>query len=278
MCNFGYGVLKYSLFFINFFIFLGSAAIGGFMIWALTISQDLPITSFFAFFVCLECVLTLVGVTFFVMSFFGWFGALRDNIIALKLFCLICGLVILVEVAAIIVIFLLVYVPNVREGLRPEQITEEAIQNYREKEGATELVDDIQERFQCCGGSDNEEGYKDWNQNRYFNCSKPDVKFGDFCSVPFSCCKFTEDEYKNLLCGKGMAHPDTDPTVRDATINTKGCYLAFVDYLKSNILVVGGVAIGILVPQVILFFFARDLDAKIQFRRKKLGNNYRAAR
>ena len=38
--------------------------------------------------------------------------------------------------------------------------------------------------------------------------------------------------------------------MRDATIYTKGCYLAFVDYLKSNILVVGGVAIAIVVPQV----------------------------
>lgn len=278
MCNFSYGVLKYSLFFINFFLFLGSAAVLGFMIWGLTISEDLPITSFFGFFICHFCVLTLIGAIFFAMSFFGWFGALRDNIIALKVFWLICGVVILLEVLVIILIFLLVYVPNVRESLRPEQITEEAIQNYREKEGTTELVDDIQERFQCCGGSNSEEGYKDWNQNRYFNCSNPDVKFGDFCSVPFSCCKFTEDEYKNLLCGKGMAHPDTDPTVRDATIYTKGCYLAFVDYLKSNILVVGGIAIAILVPQVMLFFFARDLDAKINYRREKMGLNYRPAR
>ena len=72
-----------------FLLQLGSAAVLGFMIWGLTISEDLPITSFFGFFVCHFCVLTLIGAIFFAMSFFGWFGALRDNIIALKVVSLI---------------------------------------------------------------------------------------------------------------------------------------------------------------------------------------------
>ena len=72
-----------------FLLQLGSAPFLGFMIWALTISEDLPITSFFGFVSSYLCVLTLIGAIFFVMSFFGWFGALRDNIIALKVVSLI---------------------------------------------------------------------------------------------------------------------------------------------------------------------------------------------
>lgn len=275
MCNIGYGILKYALFFINFFLFLGAGAVAGFMIWGLVISEDLPITSFFEFFTCLQCVLELMGSTFFVLSFFGWLGALRDNLLCLKLFRLLMGIVILLELALIIIIFLLVYVPDVRSDLRPDQITGEAMKNYREKEGATELVDSVQERFQCCGGSDNNEGYKEWTVNLYFNCSNPDVKFGDFCSVPYSCCKVEPGEYKNLLCGKGMAHPDMDPAEREKTIYTKGCFLAFVDYLKGNILWIGGVSIGILFPEIILFSFARDLESKIIDRREKLKRTQR---
>lgn len=39
----------------------------------------------------------------------------------------------------------------------------------------------------CCGFSDDDEGYKAWNNNMYFNCTD-DNKSAEKCAVPWSCC------------------------------------------------------------------------------------------
>ena len=41
-----------------------------------------------------------------------------------------------------------------------------------------------------------------------------------------------------------------DATVRETTIYTRGCFYALVERLKSDILIVAGIGIGILIPQV----------------------------
>lgn len=43
-------------------------------------------------------------------------------------------------------------------------------------------------QFQCCGLADGDTGYKDWQENVYFNCSDSNPSV-EKCSVPASCCK-----------------------------------------------------------------------------------------
>lgn len=47
----------------------------------------------------------------------------------------------------------------------------------------------------CCGFSNDDEGYKQWGQNMYFNCSVSD-SMKDLnklaCAVPESCCKYKD--------------------------------------------------------------------------------------
>lgn len=42
-------------------------------------------------------------------------------------------------------------------------------------------------QMDCCGFSDDDEGYKAWNNNMYFNCTD-DNKSAEKCAVPWSCC------------------------------------------------------------------------------------------
>ena len=43
----------------------------------------------------------------------------------------------------------------------------------------------------CCGYSNTASGYKDWDNNEYFNCTEGNQSF-EKCAVPWSCCKFEE--------------------------------------------------------------------------------------
>lgn len=46
----------------------------------------------------------------------------------------------------------------------------ELVERYRDNADYRQLIDNVQEKFECCGVT--EDGYKDWNQNIYFNCSR----------------------------------------------------------------------------------------------------------
>ena len=52
----------------------------------------------------------------------------------------------------------------------------------------------------CCGFSDDDEGYRAWNKNMYFNCSD-DNKSAESCAVPWSCCVLKDvRRHINLKC------------------------------------------------------------------------------
>ena len=46
-------------------------------------------------------------------------------------------------------------------------------------------------QFKCCGVSNSDYGYRDWQENMYFNCSDQNPSV-ERCGVPHSCCKFKQ--------------------------------------------------------------------------------------
>jgi len=99
----------------------------------------------------------------------------------------------------------------------------DGMQNYGKPshEGVTETWDLIQFDFKCCGSAN----YTDWRQYLVD-------------SVPDSCCK---TETKG--CGQ--------PPLNLPTINTQGCLTLFEDLFVGNIGIVGGVAIGIFMVELL---------------------------
>ncbi len=43
-------------------------------------------------------------------------------------------------------------------------------------------------QFECCGVSNSDDGFKDWQDNMYFNCSAENPSV-EKCGVPHSCCR-----------------------------------------------------------------------------------------
>uniref|UniRef100_A0A8C3KNY0 Tetraspanin-33 n=1 Tax=Calidris pygmaea TaxID=425635 RepID=A0A8C3KNY0_9CHAR len=96
----------------------------------------------------------------------------------------------------------------------------------------------------CCGGI----SYKDWSQNMYFNCTATNPS-RERCSVPFSCClRDTQEAVINTMCGQGMQAMSY--LEASAFIYTNGCIDTLVNWIHSNLFLLGGIALGLAVPQV----------------------------
>ncbi|XP_060588542.1 tetraspanin-33-like isoform X2 [Ruditapes philippinarum] len=265
-------ITKYALFFLNFTLFLVCGAVTGLMAWIL-VEKEKAVLNAYDFFLDPACVLCLAGSVAFVVSFFGWYGSLREYVFFLAIYRYIMMFLFFVEMVFIVLIFVIVYVPESRNQLNiyPEDSLKEAIVKYRDDEDMQNLIDGIQELLECCGTSNDDIGYKDWARNPYFNCSTEleTSDFGEFCSVPFSCCKKENNGLINYLCGRGMQKSTTSETLRSETIYIQGCFKSITSILQNNVIVVGGVIIGILIPQMLLTSFTGRLIEQIEMQMAK---------
>uniref|UniRef100_A0A663M0K6 Tetraspanin-33 n=1 Tax=Athene cunicularia TaxID=194338 RepID=A0A663M0K6_ATHCN len=94
-------------------------------------------------------------------------------------------------------------------------------------------------QFSCCGGV----SYKDWSQNMYFNCT-PANPSQERCSVPFSCClQDTHQAVVNTQCGWGVQARGY--LEAGAVIYTSGCVDTLGSWIHGNLLLLGGIALGL---------------------------------
>ncbi|KAL5022615.1 hypothetical protein ScPMuIL_001770 [Solemya velum] len=302
--------IKLILFLVNTLLFLLGLALWGTMTWILVVKEK-KVEMLVDFVFDLSCLLCLFGAMMNVFSLCGCWGALRENITLLKIYNWSVTILLLLQVVGVIFVFVFYYVPESRTSLNlyPEGLIEDGVERYWVDDDMKNLLDDMQQtrrvrsetytrslcavsgdkpthavsvscqeinlhtlslcRFQCCGGSTDDEGYKDWNRNTYFNCS------GDSqwkCSVPFSCCKLKAGESINFLCGKGALDTHNGDT---SAINTRGCLKGFEDWMNDNMLVIGGVTLGIIIPQLVLVWMARTLIEQIKQQYQKQEMNRR---
>ncbi|XP_041368657.1 tetraspanin-33-like isoform X2 [Gigantopelta aegis] len=263
-------VTKYLIFFVNFmFILLGLAlTVSGSYILVTTGKQ---VTSLMDFLFDPACILTLAGSICVVIAFFGCAGALRENTCFLRTYTLILSILFFLEVALIILVFVYYYVPDVRKSLKlyPEDLLQTAIEKYEDETAGDlkNLLDTIQKTLDCCGLSNNETGYLNWNLNKYYFCNDSSVGVLS-CSVPFSCCKIKPGDSINILCGAGVLKK-SDPNEVSDKIYTNGCLRGLQVWLDSNIWTFGGIILGILLPQILLVGFARALRDQVLQQKSK---------
>lgn len=265
--------VKYFLFFFNFIFLIVSLTGLGVGIWILIIKKK-SVNSVLDVFLDMSVWLVIIGGIIGIISFMGSFGALREKIIFLKIYHWSITIGILLELILVIFIFLFYFQPDVLKQLKiyPEDLFKDGINKYPD---ADEDVNDFIELIQqdlvgCCGFSNDDEGYKQWGQNMYYNCSSANISPLK-CGVPESCCKYTSGAPKNLLCGQGVG--SKSPSEVTTQIYTRGCLKGIGDIIAENSLVFGIIIAVVLIGQMITIYFAKNLIFQINQQIRKWRYN-----
>ncbi|XP_037030576.1 tetraspanin-5 isoform X5 [Bradysia coprophila] len=249
--------LKYVIFSVNVLFWLLGLCIMAVGFWAWTekdvfnnISKLTTIALDPAF------ILICSGTITFIIGFTGCVGALRENTCLLAAYSMFLVVLLLMEMGAGILIFILK-----DKGWIKEQATTSLqifIIHYREDPDQQNLIDWIQEDWlQCCGI----EGPKDWDSNNYFNCSSRAVGSREACGVPFSCCKRKPHELiKNKQCGYDVRREGHN---FETEINDKGCVTAGEEWIEHNLILIASSAIFLAFMQILGICFAQNLRADI---------------
>ncbi|XP_020508867.2 tetraspanin-33 isoform X1 [Labrus bergylta] len=198
--------------------------------------------------------LLVIGVLMFFLTFCGCVGSLRENICLLQTFCICLTVIFLLQLTAGILGF--IFSDKARD--RVTEIINKAIVHYRDDIDLQNLIDFGQKEFDCCGAVT----YTDWSKNMYFNC-KTDNPSRERCSVPFSCCILSKDKLViNTMCGMGVQ--DLEYVQAGDHIHTNGCIDKLVDWIHSNLFILGGVALGLAIPQLVGILLSQILINQIK--------------
>ncbi|KAI8777621.1 tetraspanin-33 [Biomphalaria glabrata] len=253
--------VKYVLFFTNFIFILVGIAFAAVGIYILSLKNK-TVTSFIDFIFDPACILCLAGCIILAVAFFGCGGALRESRLFLKIYYIILSLLLLLEILLVIFIFVFYFVDGAfaKIGLYPEEAFSDAVKKYRDDPDMQGFIDNIQDLLSCCGASNDDNGYLDWNKNSYFNCSTGNPS-PEACSVPFSCCKIKPGENINYRCGADMLKKDQ---VNISSIYVQGCFKGLQEVIKDNIWIVGGTILGIFIPQAFFICLAKALISQIE--------------
>ncbi|XP_053572333.1 tetraspanin-33 isoform X2 [Bombina bombina] len=198
--------------------------------------------------------LIALGILMFLITFCGCIGTLRENICLLQAFSVCLTVIFLLQLAAGILGF--VYSDKARGKV--SEIIGNAIVHYRDNRNLQTFIDYGQKEFSCCGGI----SYKDWSQNMYFNCSSENLS-RERCSVPYSCCLDLDDHTViNTMCGRGMQV--LNYVEAREFIYTNGCNDKLVNWLHSTLFLLGGVTLGLAIPQLVGILLSQILINQIK--------------
>jgi len=260
--------VKYTMFFINFMIWIVGLLMVAIGLWAFLDKYNtqgiVKVQTAFDIILDLSIVLIVVGGLIFAISFAGCIGALRENTCLLGLYSVTVVIILLSEITLAIVAFVF---PNVFLEEIKLKLSEEVIEKYRDDTNLQNLIDFLQKEFQCCGISDR--GYQDWNQNMYFNCSDTNES-AEKCGVPYSCCRNSSnivDGLINMMCGYGTQTKEYHQATK--VIYTDGCITVMMNSARHNFHIIAGVALGVAFAQIFVLYLARSLQGQIDMQKAR---------
>lgn len=175
------------------------------------------------------------GVFIILVGFIGCWAAVKEHSWALKIYMFVLILLFICEIIGGITGYIM---RNKMSGGLNKGLTN-AVTHYNKDKDLSDGMDQVQQKIKCCGVTT----YKDYFHNKTETVGNK-TKTVEVMSVPQSCCMDPDSKdckYKDL---KGVK-------VTDMGIYTKGCYDTLLHEAEKNILIVGGVALGIAVFQIL---------------------------
>ncbi|KAJ8408418.1 hypothetical protein AAFF_G00258320 [Aldrovandia affinis] len=208
--------------------------------------------------------LIIIGSLMLIITFFGCCGALRNVVLLLKMFLGILVAILLLQIAAAVLGFL--FSDMVLH--RTEQLMRKGIVRYREDMDLENLIDFVQKKFRCCGVH----SYEDWSDNMYFQCLETNPSL-EGCGVPFSCCiRHRNETVLNTMCGYESQTLEEPSAAK--IIYTTGCLDKIVWWGKQNLLIVGGMTVGLLGLEIIMSCLAAAQMSEIRKQQRKSTETY----
>lgn len=265
-------IIKYTLFALNVLFWLFGLVMVLIGVYAKSEKAYGGIGSALPWFMDPANLFIIVGAIIFTLAFLGCIGSLRENIALLKSFEYTIDILLLLEIALAIYVF----VDKKKVKNNVEGVLKKTIPKYRDDVDFQSIIDWTQENMKCCGISDD----TDWDLNIYFNCTRRKYPNPERCGVPFSCCKNYKTEL-NRQCGYKMREKENED-IKDSKIYTRGCVDAALSYLlnEESLVLLVCVAGAVVLLQLVTTGLAHHLVDGIRRQKSRWDNrnNFNPAR
>ncbi|XP_007896585.1 tetraspanin-33b isoform X1 [Callorhinchus milii] len=244
--------IKYCLFFFSFLFWTISLVIVAIGVYAKIQKATDAVRD--TFLIDPAIIMIAVGAVMFLITFCGCVGALRENIMLLHVFSFSLMFLFLVQLVVAILGF--VYSDKAQNAVR--KFIKKAIIHYRDDIDLQNLIDYIQNEFQCCGWTT----YTDWSKNMYFNCT-PQNPSPERCGVPYSCCiPVPGESVINTMCG--FEKQRLNQMEASKFLHPVGCADKAVIWIEGHLFLVGGIVLGLALPQIAGIVLSRILIGQIK--------------
>jgi len=182
-------------------------------------------------------IIILLGVIISIISFFGCYGAMRENRCMMNFFAICVIIILVVQVVCVILAF-------VKKGEAEQSVDGVlggVVKNYLANPTYRDFMDVTQRALKCCGAH----GYADYQ-----------FVFPNETRVPDSCCDSTKPSCDT--------HFTADKPLIVADFYIQGCRMQLINYLQTRIVVVAVVAMVVCFIEILAIIFAccmaRNID------------------
>lgn len=200
-------------------------------------------------------VILVVGIFSFVIGLVGCWGAFRQKTSCLNVFAVIICLIILMQIVGVTLAG--VFHTKISQTLK-KTMNETLQKDYGSvnAEPETKSWNDLQYQLSCCGV----EGPSDWQTSFWKKNQSKNAP------VPKTCCVLTNTNVSNpqpkneTLCyeeAKGMN------STSEAYLHHNGCEAALESWFNGHIAILIGIAVGVIIVEVVLVILACVLRARI---------------